>query len=144
MCKYKTHRTKNKIAYCRLKKEWNPICYTCEEKAYKEYKPLTSKTPLKKMSKRQSLIERKRISLLTLDLTKSIESGLPKDDLHEIFDGKNRLKSIKYGLVIPLTRKEHSDPKIIKKWQKIGRQIFIDKYGSELFIKEFQTKKGLK
>lgn len=145
-CKHYTRRTMEKRPFCRLNKEWNPICNGCDKKEYKSYKRMKSDKPLKTYSKKRAKTERERYSIITDDLTKCIENKnhTGKVDKHEIFGGKNRGRSIKYGLVIPLCRMCHDNEEIIKKWQIIGRQAFIDKYSEDLFIKEFQTKKGIK
>lgn len=51
MCKYKTHRTMKKTPFCRLSKNFNPICENCEDKEYKQYKTLVAKIPLKSNNK---------------------------------------------------------------------------------------------
>lgn len=146
MCKYLSRRNCKrkgyiKKPYCKLKKIWNPTCYGCEDKEYKVYKPI------KPYSKKRAKLERERYSVFTNNLNLCIEclenkKEVAREDLHEIFNGKNRLKSMKYGLVVPFCRTCHENPRIVEKWQKIGRQAFIKKYSEETFIKEFQTKKG--
>lgn len=117
-------------------------------KAYTSLKaktPLKSKASLKTYSKKRAKAEKERYSIFTSDLKHCIEdkNHLGEIDKHEIFDGKNRLKSMKYGLVVPLCRSCHEDNKVIKKWQVIGRKAFIKEHGEELFTKEFQTRKGV-
>ncbi|HHX70778.1 MAG TPA: hypothetical protein GX708_22350 [Gallicola sp.] len=139
-CKYLSIRQKNYIRkpYCKIKKQWQPNCENCKDKEYKVYKPI------KPYSKKRAKLERERYSIFTNNLNLCIENKnhTGEIDKHEIFSGKNRLKSMKYGLVVPLCRNCHENPKIIEKWQKIGRLEFIKMYGEETFIKEFQTKKG--
>jgi hypothetical protein len=110
----------------------------------KAYTRLVAKTPLKTYSKKRAKAEKERYSIFTSDLKHCIEDKdhLGEIDRHEIFNGKNRLKSMKYGLVVPLCRNCHSNDEIVVKWQVIGRKAFIKEHGEELFIKEFQTKKG--
>lgn len=148
MCKNLTRRDCKrkryiKTPYCKTKKIWNPICNGCEDKEYKVYKPI------KKVSKKRAKAERERYSVFTNNLNLCIEclenkKEVAREDLHEIFNGKNRFKSMKYGLVVPLCRNCHDNDEIIKKWQVKGRQAFIKEHSKELFIKEFQTKKGMK
>ena len=143
-CRYLRIRSKKHIKYqvClkhRLEEQINDnLCYMCSDKEYR--KPKT----IKKVSKKQLNFEKNRFSVFTKDLIHCIENNkhIGHIDKHEIFDGKNRLKSIKYGLVIPLCRTCHQDSDIKKKWQIIGKKWFIEKYNNDLFIKEFQTKKG--
>jgi hypothetical protein len=137
-CKYLTYRQKKykKNKYCRLKRVWLPDCSNCNEKEYKQYKKLNP------YSKKRTKLEKNRKSIFTKDLTRCIECGKAKKDLHEIFGGKNRMISIKYDLVIPLCRNCHQNTEVIKKWKVIGRKKFIELYGEDLFIKEFQTLEG--
>lgn len=90
----------------------------------------------------------KRYSILTDDLEHCIECGRYGVQLHEVFYGNNRTKSIEDGLVIPLCRELHhngnavgihKDKKLCDKWHKIGQlkwqeyynkteEDFIDRY----------------
>ena len=47
-------------------------------------------------------LERNRFSILTNDLSRCYLCGKPKDHLHEIYFGKNRVNSMKWGCVAPL------------------------------------------
>lgn len=143
-CRYLRIRSKGNIKYqvClkkRLEGQINEnLCYMCDDRELKKTKPI------KKVSKKRSILEKNRYSIFTNDLTHCIENNkhIGHIDKHEIFDGKNRLKSIKYGLVVPLCRNCHNDKEIKKKWQNIARIKFVEKYSNDLFIKEFQTRKG--
>ena len=57
-------------------------------------------------------------------------------------DGRNRQKSMKWGLVVKLCRGCHRKVTDIKEESKqleeIGRRIFVEKYGEEKFIEEFK------
>ena len=53
------------------------------------------------MSKNTRL-ERMRFSILTNDLTKCFLCNKPKDHIHEIYFGKNRINSMKWGCCVPL------------------------------------------
>lgn len=155
-CKYLTKRIG--YLYCKNKKEETTLsqCKLCplfERNTTNEYKHTQkdksvlnrSKTPLKQVSKKRAKLEKERYSLFTNDLEHCIEDKRHAGhiDKHEIFNGKNRFKSIKYGLVVPLCRMCHDNKDIQKKWQIIGRKYFIKQYGEEIFIKEFNTKKGI-
>lgn len=150
-CKYLSIRQKNyqKKPFCRDKKEWLP---QCNKECFKprDYEPIKkSDKPIKPYSKKRAKAERERYSIFTNNLNLCIEclenkKEVAREDLHEIFNGKNRIKSMKYGLVVPFCRTCHDNKEVIKKWQAIGRQAFIKEHGEELFIKEFQTKKGMK
>lgn len=86
----------------------------------------------------------KRYSILTNDLEHCIECGRPNIELHEVFYGKNRNNSIKYGLVIPLCKELHhrgnligihQDKELELKWKKIAQETFNN---DEEFLKIFR------
>ena len=52
-------------------------------------------------------LEQMRFSILTNDLTKCYLCGKPKEHLHEIYFGKNRINSMKWGCVVPLCYECH-------------------------------------
>lgn len=143
-CLYLRVRTHNgmRYTYCMLKRLKSTlkceICLYCDSKEYKKAKPI------KKLSEKKAIIEKDRFSRFTNDLKHCIEDNKHTGhiDKHEIFDGKNRDKSIEYGLVVPLCRVCHEHEFIKKKWQIIAKREFIRKYGEELFAREFQTSKG--
>lgn len=64
-----------------------------------------------------------------------------KEDLHEIYEGKNRQLSMKYGLVIPLCRKCHisitNNKTLQEKLHKVGQKVFKKYYKTENFVKIF-------
>lgn len=142
-CKYIAYRSckrkgfKN-TPFCRNNDVWNPTCQGCKDKDFKQYKKLEANKPLKKVTKKQAKAEKNRFSVFTNDLTKSVESKLPKDDLHECIDGCNRHNSIKWGLVIPLTREEHQDPAILLKWLFKAQEWFIKEHGYDKFMEVFK------
>lgn len=47
-------------------------------------------------------LERMRYSILTKDLTRCFLCGKPKEHIHEIYFGKNRVNSMKWGCCVPL------------------------------------------
>ena len=59
----------------------------------------------------------------------------------KFFGGRNRKKSIEFGLVIPLCRKCHQniekDKTLTKKLHKVGQKAFEKHYKTENFIKVF-------
>lgn len=87
---------------------------------------------MKVKSKKLAKLERDRFSILTYDLTTCIECGRPKQDLNEIYPGRNRQNSMKYGLVIPMCRECHTrytnDRNMQLKWMKLGQQAFEKLY----------------
>lgn len=54
-----------------------------------------------------SKLEKNRFSILTNNLNKCYICGLPKQELHEIYFGKNRINSMIYGCVVPLCYQHH-------------------------------------
>ena len=94
------------------------------------------------MSKNIKKAERNRKSVFTLDLNTCIICGSKKDHLHEIFFGKNRLRSMEYNFVIPLCFNCHQEMHVNSEWQKYwhikGQLYFEEHYGSRSdFIKVF-------
>ena len=156
-CKNMKIRTKKgtKYIYCSLlKKEITyDICNHCENKEYKKQKctvkPKTlckNQFPVKgktiKRSSKITKLERNRKSVFTTDLTKCIICGKSKDNLHEIFMGKNRQNSMKYGFIIPVCIEHHrichNNSQIQEFWHKEGQLYFEKNIGSrEEFISIF-------
>ena len=96
---------------------------------------------MKVKSKKLARLERERFSILTYDLTTCIICGKPKQDLNEIFPGRNRQNSMKWGLVIPMCRQCHTEytnnRKMQLKWMKIGQRKFEELY-EEDFLSIFK------
>jgi hypothetical protein len=136
-CKHLKKRSKNytNYFYCTiLKKEITfEDCPNCKYKEYKKVKPLKQRTY------KQAKAEKNRYSILTDDLTVCIECGKRKESLHEIFRGRNRQNSIKWGLVIPLCLKCHASLEIEEKWKTKGQKAFMEYYNKSTddFIKIF-------
>lgn len=107
--------------------------------------PKTEKKEQKKIRKKSSKLaklERNRYSIITynLDICYVCQKH-KKDHLDEVFGGRNRQTSMKYGLVIPICFKCHREltdnPLLKKDIQEEAKKIFIKKYSEEKFIKEF-------
>lgn len=98
------------------------------------------------MSKVKSL-EKNRFSLLTKDLSKCIICGQPKEDINEIFMGRNRQNSMRYGLCIPMCRKchqnYHNDRKMQLYFMNLGLGEFLKSHTLDDFQKTFGYIKGL-
>ena len=107
----------NRKLYCnKLKKEIKiSECSNCK---YREYSIKLNSTKLKNRTSKQAKLERDRFSILTSDLEHCILCGVKKDNLHEVFFGRNRLNSIKYGCVIPLCSTHHLEMHKNKEWQE--------------------------
>lgn len=118
-----------------LSKEFHPVPKPpkTEKKKYKA---------IKKKSNKLAKLERNRFSIITynLDICYVCQEH-KKDHLDEVFGGRNRQTSMKYGLVIPICfqchRKLTDNPLLKKDIQEEAKQIFIKKYSEEKFIEEF-------
>ena len=124
----------NKKIECKKQKKIINIkdCNNCDFKEFKKSK-----------NTKNEKLERNRKSVFTNDLKHCIICGNKKDNLHEIFFGKNRLNSIKYNFVIPLCLKCHQEMHINKEWQEfwhIKGQLYWENFiGSRNdFIKVFR------
>ena len=86
---------------------------------------------MKNKSKKMAKLERNRSSVFTNDLEHCYLCGRKKEDLHEVYAGRNRLNSIKYNFVLSLCRKCHS--------QKQNNQVFNDYWHKQgqLYWEEF-------
>lgn len=147
-CIYLKQKLNHKFECKRNKKE---ICLKdCSNCPYKEYKKCTitvkkstykwknpQKSPvycakMKQRSSKLAKLERNRFSLFTDDLKHCIICGKKKDNIHEIFCGRNRQNSMKYGLCLPICESCHSkyqnDFLFNKKWHKKGQAMFNRTY----------------
>ena len=131
----------NRKLYCKKLKR-DIIISECSNCKYKEYLIKTNLTKLKNRTSKQAKLERNRFSILTSDLDHCVICGAKKDHLHEVFFGRNRLNSIKYGLVIPLCSAHHVEMHKNKEWQdywhKKGQQAFMTYYPDLDFIEIFK------
>ncbi len=80
---------------------------------------LVRNKPIKKVSNKRNKLERNRFSIFTNNFNqcyycKTKVNENEKLDLHEVYGGSNRIRSIKNGLVVPLCRICHSNEEIIK------------------------------
>lgn len=146
-CKDLKQKLSRKLYCKKLKKEIKiSDCSNCKSKEYKTHtcskvKPKTQK-PIKMRSNKQSKLERNRFSILTSDLDHCVICRAKKEHLHEVCFGRNRINSIKYGLVIPLCSLHHTEMHRNKEWQeywhKKGQQAFIAYYPDLDFFKIFK------
>ena len=98
-----------------------------------------------KTYKLQKLEKTRKESLFTNDMEHCYLCGLPKDDMHEIYQGKNRLNSIRYNLVIPICRfchsNLHNNYDLINTLRKQGQILFEKNYDIEfvsIFYKNYK------
>lgn len=163
-------KRKNK-PYCKLlNKEINlSLCKECDNKEYKKStsikkSPIASglsnnsqmrknsqslekispkKVKMRNKSNKLAKLERNRKSVFTDDLEYCYICGKKKNDLHEVYAGRNRINSIKYGFVLPLCRQCHSlnQNNIVfnEFWHRQG-QLYWEKNidSREEFIKMFR------
>lgn len=163
-------KRKNK-PYCKQQKKEIAFfcCQECNDKEYKKSDIMISKkstynrkSPVVSGKNAQSLIkinskkvkmhnkskkliklEKNRTSVFTNDLEHCYLCGYKKEDLHEIYAGRNRINSIKYNFILPLCRKCHShnqnNQAFNDYWHKQGQLYWEEFIGSrEDFIKLFR------
>ncbi len=113
------------------------LCQFCSNKEYKKSS---------KQQKTHKKLEHERFSIITNDLKHCFVCGKTRNALHEVFYGSYRLVSIRWGMVIPLCLKHHTEGKysvhfnreLDLKLKKMSQFIFEKKYSHELFMKEFK------
>ncbi|MBR2248149.1 MAG: hypothetical protein IKE89_03325 [Bacilli bacterium] len=99
---------------------------------------------MKNKSSKLSKLERNRFSLFTDDLDTCIICKKQKNDINEIFRGRNRQNSMIYGLCIPLCRKCHTritdNYELESEWKIKGQLKFQEYYNktTEDFIEIFK------
>ncbi len=112
-------------------------CSGCEFKEYNEGKKISVKK-----NKTIAKLERDRFSILTNDLTKCIVCENKKEHLHEVYPGRNRSNSMKYGCVLPLCSnchlEIHNNSKLSDYYKALTQQRFIEVYPYLDFIEIFK------
>lgn len=147
-CIYLKQKFNHKFECKRKKQE---ICLRdCSNCPYKEYKKCTITVKkvrlemdkctkksnycakMKQKSSKLAKLERNRFSLFTDNMNKCYFCPNKKDHTHEIFCGRNRQNSMKYGLCLPICESCHSkyqnDFLFNEKWHKKGQAIFSKAY----------------
>ena len=140
-CIYLKQKFNHKFECKRSKKE---ICLNdCSNCPYKEYKmqqytldknktQKNRKISFKQKSSKLAKLERNRFSLFTDNMNKCYFCPNKKDHIHEIFCGRNRQNSMKYGLCLPICESCHSkyqnDFLFNKEWHKKGQAMFNKAY----------------
>lgn len=96
---------------------------------------------MKNKSSKLAKLERNRFSILTDNLDYCIICGQKKQDLNEIYPGRNRQNSMKYGCVIPMCRNCHTkytnDRNLQLYWMKLCQKKFNEIY-EEDFLSIFR------
>ena len=147
-CIYLKQKFNHKFECKRNKEE---ICLKdCSNCPYKEYKKCTitvkkstykwknaQKSPvycakMKQRSNKLAKLEKNRFSLFTDNMNKCYFCPNKKDHIHEIFCGRNRQNSMKYGLCLPICESCHSKYQnnflFNKEWHKKGQAMFSKAY----------------
>lgn len=126
-----------RYGYClKYNKEVSIFC-KCNNIEYKQYKKINNRTT------KQSKLDKSRTkSLFTDNLNVCYLCGQKKAHLHEVFYGRNRSNSIKYGLFIPVCnkchRKCHNDADLINSLHKKGQLLFVRNYPELEFVDVFK------
>lgn len=129
----KRHRRNQVVFYCKKKNDyvdWRVECQTCSQTNYNRQKSLKKKT------NKQRKYETSRYSIFTNNYNRCYncyKEGIPLD-LHEVWGGSNRIRSIKNGFVVPLCRECHSNEQVIMKLRKKLQGIYEEKHSREEFI----------
>lgn len=140
-CIYLKQKLNYKFECKRNKQE---ICLkNCSNCPYKEYKmqqcildknktQKNRKISFKQKSSKLAKLERNRFSLFTDDLEHCIICNKKKKHMHEIFCGRNRQNSMRYGLCLPICElchnKYQNDAVFNLKWHKKGQAMFNKTY----------------
>jgi hypothetical protein len=84
-------------------------------------------------------LEKSRFSIFTDDLDTCMFCGMSATDLNEIFRGRNRRNSMKYGAVQPLCRSCHTkitnNTELEEKWKIKGQKRVMEYY--KMSVEEF-------
>lgn len=139
----------DRTIYCKKKNKTITIreCSGCEFREYKNstetlHKNMQCSAVKSKKNKTISKLERNRFSILTNDLTKCIICGNKKEHLHEVFPGRNRSNSMKYGCVIPLCaehhREIHDNVELATYYKVLAQRKFNEEYPYLSFIEIFK------
>lgn len=86
-------------------------------------------------SKKLSKLEKERFSVFYDDLSLCMNCGSTyRMTKHEVFEGRNRINSMKYGFVLPLCMKCHQelqeDITFNDKWKKKSQMYFEEHIGT--------------
>lgn len=133
-CKHlsKSLNGKIKCKYYKRYIDYNIDCKNCSERN------LVANKPIKKASSKQKQLEKNRFSIFTTNFNKCYYCGNEgKMDLHEIYGGSNRKRSIENGFVVPLCRICHSNEEIIQRLRIKIQKEFEKTHSREEFIKIF-------
>ena len=91
---------------------------------------------MRKKSNKLKELEKNRYSIFTKDYWYCYycHDHLHKLDMHEVYGGSNRIRSMKYGLCVPLCRKCHSNELVIRDLRKWCQREYEKTHTREEFI----------
>ena len=144
--KYVCKRTNKEIKLCDCKncpyKEYkDKKCTTIVKKSGLEWKN-AQKSPvycakMKRKSSKLAKLERNRFSLFTDNMSNCYFCSNKKDHTHEIFCGRNRQNSMRYGLCLPICESCHTkyqnDSVFNEEYHIKGQLKFIESYPDLVF-----------
>lgn len=134
-CKYMKSKI-NKEIWCTRD---NIRCTNCDNKEYDNSK--SNDYQIKKKSKNLSKLERDRFSILVPSNKCCMCSCTTGLTWHEVFRGRNRIKSMKYGLCLRLCwnchEKYQEDKEFNDYWHKWAQLKFIETYPDLDFLNIF-------
>ena len=139
-CKYLKQKLNKKIYCNKLKKEIKILeCTNCK---FKEYLIKSNLTKLKNKTSELAELERNRYSLFSSEKTKCYFCGSTyKLTWHEIFFGRNRRNSMKYGLCLRMClkchRKYQEDKNFNEVWHVRAQKKFNEVYPDLDFVEIF-------
>lgn len=94
---------------------------------------------MKQKSNKLAKLEKNRFSIFTTDFDRCyycrITSGRQQLDIHEVYGGSNRIRSMKEGLCVPLCRRCHSSEEIIQDLRKWCQKEYEKTHTRNEFIK---------
>ena len=149
-CKYLRKRKSKPYCYIIRKEISFSTCQECDNKEYKksDYKckrpKAQKKTKMHNKSKKLTKLERNRYSVFSNDTKKCyLCDSKYKLTWHEIYSGRNRQNSMKYGLCLRMCLNCHSreqeNSQFNDYWHRQGQLYWEEFFGSrEEFIKVFR------
>ena len=91
---------------------------------------------MRRKSNKLAKLEKNRHSIFTDNFKVCYYCGMTKPiDIHEVYGGSNRQRSMKYGLCVPLCRECHSNEYIIKDLRVWCQKQYERTHSREEFIK---------
>lgn len=136
----------SRILYCKKKKKEIKIyeCSNCQYKEHSKKSGFQQKSPvISKKSKKLNKLEQNRFSIFSDNVNKCyLCDSTCKLTWHEIYRGRNRTNSMKYGLCLRLCLNCHDkyqdDKDFNDMWHKKGQTKFNEVYPDLDFIEIFK------